>query len=137
MTRMLASTIRLATSWAEEAGVAMMPMISSASATLFSSSSMCLTTTLPTVRPILSGSLSKTSWMTKPRLGRMVLAAMALPRLPAPTGEADRVQVPPDLYRVYAGEVPELLARDRVATLLDELLGGPEILGEPVGQAGL
>src|SRR3712207_8322486 len=33
----------------------------------------------------ISGALSKTSWITKPLLGRMVLAAMALPRLPAPT----------------------------------------------------
>jgi hypothetical protein len=46
---------------------------------------MCLTTTLPTVRPIFAESLSKTSWITKPLLGKMVLAAMALPRFPAPT----------------------------------------------------
>src|ERR671910_1221400 len=51
---------------------------------------------------------------------------------PPGAGEPDRVQVPPDLHRVYAGEVAELFAGDRVAALLDELLGGPKILGQPV-----
>ena len=60
----------------------MMPIISSSSVTLFFSSSMCLTTTLPTVRPIFSGLSLKTSWMTKPLFGRMVLAAIALPGCP-------------------------------------------------------
>src|SRR5918994_3520888 len=54
---------------------------------------------------------------------------------PAGAGEPYRIQVPAHLHRVYAGKVPELLAGDRVATLLDELLGGPKILGQPVRQA--
>src|SRR5215203_4586599 len=56
-----------------------------------------------------------------------------------PTGprEAYGVQVPAYLYGVDAGEVAELLAGDRVTALLDELLRGPEILRQPVCQAGL
>src|SRR5215210_2537055 len=53
---------------------------------------------------------------------------------PARPGKPDRVQIPAYLYGVDAGEVAELLAGDRVAALLDELLCGPEILRQPVCQ---
>src|SRR5215203_6518340 len=56
---------------------------------------------------------------------------------PPGAGEPDRVQVPANLHRVYDGEVPKLLARDRVAAFLDELVGRPKILGQPVRQAWL
>src|SRR5215210_3869358 len=44
---------------------------------------------------------------------------------PASPREAYGIQIPAYLHRVYAGEVAELLAGDRVTALLDELLGGP------------
>src|SRR5215207_204032 len=56
---------------------------------------------------------------------------------PASPGEPDRVEVAAYLHGVYAREVAELLAGDRVAALLDELLRGPKILRQPVRQAGL
>src|SRR5829696_5320029 len=56
---------------------------------------------------------------------------------PASAREANGVQVPAYLHRVYAGKVAELLAGDRVTAFLDELLRGPKILRQPVCQAGL
>src|ERR687889_1501049 len=56
---------------------------------------------------------------------------------PASAREAYGVQIPAHLHRVYAGEVAELLAGDRVTAFLDELLRGPKILRRPLCQAGL
>src|SRR5215204_5164013 len=56
---------------------------------------------------------------------------------PASARKANGVQIPTYLHRVYAGEVAELLAGDRVTAFLDELLRGPKILRQPVCQAGL
>src|SRR5215218_1719562 len=64
-------------------------------------------------------------------------AVVGLVAHPTRAGEAYGVEVPAHLHGVYACEVAELLARDRVTALLDELLRGPEILGEPIREAGL
>src|SRR5918994_1098126 len=47
---------------------------------------------------------------------------------PARARKTYGVQIPAYLHRVYPGEVAKLLAGDRVAALLDELLCGPKIL---------
>src|SRR5918999_5959088 len=56
---------------------------------------------------------------------------------PASAREAYGVQISAYLHGVYAREVAELLAGDRVTAFLDELLRGPKILRQPVCQAGL
>ena len=81
---MLASTIRSATSWAEEAGVAMMPMISSASATLLELVYVLDDDVADGASDLLRVVVEDVV-NDEALLGKIVLAAMALPRLPAPT----------------------------------------------------
>ena len=75
----------MATSWAEEAGVAIIPMISSASADALLELVHVLDDDVAYGAADLLRVIVKDVVDDEALLGRMVLAAMALPRLPAPT----------------------------------------------------